>query len=386
MVSNINSGPLAGIRVVELAGLGPASFTCMLLADMGATVTRVDRATAADFGAPVDPRYQLLNRGRRSIAVDLKSDEGVGIVKGLVRNADALVEGFRPGATERMGLGPDICLEINPRLVYGRMTGWGQHGPLAHAAGHELNFTALTGAIDSIGSRGGPPVLPLNLIGDFGGGALYLAFGIACALLETRSSGQGQVIDGAIVDGAAHLMTGVFGMMARNDWSRERGDNLLSGGRPWYAVYETRDHRYITLGAVEKRFYRELLIKTGLLRDEFLDRDDRSMWPRLAQALGDVIRTRTQDEWSQLLQGTDVCFAPVLSVDEAPEHPHMKARQVFVESHGVVQPAPAPRFGRSKPALTLPPPLPGQHSRELLHELGYAPAQIEDLFARGVVI
>ena len=386
MASTPDAGPLAGIKVVELAGLGPASFTCMLLADMGAGVVRVDRATAADFGAPVDPRYQLLNRGRRSIAVDLKSDEGIGIVERLVGDADALVEGFRPGATERMGLGPDTCLAINPRLVYGRMTGWGQDGPLAQSAGHELNFTALTGAIDAIGSRGGPPVLPLNLIGDFGGGALYLAFGIACALLEARTSGRGQVIDGAVVDGAAHLMTGVFGMMARNDWSRERGENLLSGGRPWYSVYETRDHRYITLGAVEKRFYREMLIKTGLLRDEFLDRDDRSMWPRLAEALGDVIRTRTMDEWTELLQGTDVCFAPVLSVDEAPAHPHMKAREIFVESHGVVQPAPAPRFSRSKPALTLPPPLPGQHSRELLQEIGFAPAQIEGLFARGVVI
>ena len=386
MSSPRDGGPLAGIKVVELAGLGPASFTCMLLADMGASVVRVDRATAADFGAPVDPRYQLLNRGRRSIAIDLKSDEGSGIVKRLVGGADALVEGFRPGATERMGLGPDTCLAINPRLVYGRMTGWGQDGPLAQSAGHELNFTALTGAIDAIGSRGGPPVLPLNLIGDFGGGALYLAFGIACALLEARTSGKGQIIDGAIVDGAAHLMTGVFGMMARNDWSRERGENLLSGGRPWYAVYETRDHRYITLGAVEKRFYRDMLIKTGLLRDEFLDRDDRSMWPRLAEALGDVIRTRTMDEWIELLQGTDVCFAPVLSVDEAPAHPHMKAREIFVKSHGVVQPAPAPRFSRSKPALTLPPPVPGQHSRELLHELGFAPAQIEGLFARGVVI
>ena len=386
MVSNTENGPLAGIKVVELAGLGPASFTCMLLADMGAAVIRVDRTAAADFGAPVDPRHQLLNRGRRSIALDLKRDEAIEIVKRLVRDADALVEGYRPGATERMGLGPDACLEINPRLVYGRMTGWGQDGPLAHSAGHELNFTALTGALDSIGSRGGPPVLPLNLIGDFGGGALYLAFGIACALLETRTSGQGQVIDGAIVDGVAHLMTGVFGMMARHDWSRERGENLLSGGRPWYGVYETRDHRYITLGAVEKRFYREMLIKTGLLRDEFLDRDDRSMWPRLAEALGNVIRTRTMNEWIESLQGTDVCFAPVLTVDEAPAHPHMKAREIFVESHGVVQPAPAPRFGRSKPALTLPPPTPGQHSRELLHELGFDSARIEGLYARGVVI
>lgn len=386
MASTVATGPLAGINVVELAGLGPASFACMMMADMGATVIRVDRVAAGDFGAPVDPRYQLLNRGRRSLAVDLKSDDGIDLVKRLVGNADALVEGFRPGVTERLGLGPDTCLELNPKLVYARMTGWGQDGPLAPTVGHDINFTALAGALDAIGPRGGAPVSPLNLVGDFGGGALYLAFGIACALLEARTSGRGQVIDGAVVDGVAHLMTGVFGMIARNDWSRERGENVLSGGRPWYAVYKTLDDEYVTLGAVEERFYRVMLEKTGLLRDEFLDRDNRSMWPKLAEALSGVIRTRTKSEWTESLEGTDACFAPVLSVDEATGHPHMKARQVFVESNGVLQPAPAPRFSRSKPALTNPPPVPGQHSREVLLELGLAPERIDELFARGVVV
>ena len=386
MDATVNNGPLAGIHVVELAGLGPASFACMLLADMGADVVRVDRVAAGDFGAPADPRYQLLNRGRRSIAIDLKRSEGIELVERLVGRADALVEGFRPGVTERLGLGPERCLVLNPRLVYARMTGWGQDGPLAQAAGHDINFTALAGALDAIGPRGGDPISPLNLVGDFGGGALYLAFGIACALLEARTSGKGQVIDGAVVDGVAHLMTGVFGMMARKAWSPARGDNVLSGGRPWYAVYRTLDDQFVTLGAVEERFYRRMLEQTGLLRDEFLDRDDRAMWPKLEEALGAVIRTRTKAAWNELLQDAEVCFAPVLSVEEATAHPHMRSRDVFVESHGVLQPAPAPRFSRSKPALSRPPPLPGQHSRELLLELGVASQQIDELFVRGIVV
>jgi len=379
------AGPLAGITVVELAGIGPSPFCCMLLADMGAEVVRVDRADPADIGVPSDPRFQLLNRGRRSIAVNLKSSEGAGIVKHLVANADVLVEGFRPGVTERLGLGPEDCLAINPRLVYGRMTGWGQDGPLAQAAGHDINYIALTGALDSIGARGGEPVPPLNLLGDFGGGALYLAFGIVCALLESRVSGKGQVVDAAIVDGTAHLMTAVFGMMARQDWSRERGGNLLSGGRPWYGVYPTRDDQYITVGAVEERFYRELLKRTGLDADDFPARDDPSGWPRLSESLRAVIRTRTKEEWTALLEGSDACFAPVLSVDEATEHPHLKARTVFVEAHGIVQPAPAPRFSRSRPAIRRPPPTPGQHSREVLEDEGYSPAQIAAFYSSGAV-
>ena len=380
------TGPLAGIHIVELAGLGPASFACMLLADMGATVVRVDRVAAGDFGAPVDPRFQLLNRGRRSIAVDLKSAEGIDIVKRLVARADALTEGFRPGVTERLGLGPDECLALNPRLVYARMTGFGQTGPLAQTAGHDLNFTALGGALDAIGAKGGPPISPLNLVGDFGGGALYLAFGIACALLEARGSGKGQVIDGAVVDGVAHLMTGVYGALARGTWSHERGENVIAGGTPWYAVYETSDGSYVSIGAVEERFYRVLLERTGLLCDEYLDRGNRAMWPRLAEALAAVLRTRTQAEWTALLQDTDACYAPVLAAADVPEHPHLKARGVFVESHGVLQPAPAPRFSRTEATLDGPPPLPGQHSREILGELGLDAVAIDALFERGVVV
>lgn len=378
-------GPLAGIKVVELAGIGPSPFCCMLLADMGADVVRVDRTQPADIGVPSDPKFQLLNRGRRSIAVDLKSPEGINIVKGLIANADVLVEGFRPGVTERLGLGPQDCLQINPRLVYGRMTGWGQDGPLASAAGHDINYIAITGALHSIGPHGGPPVPPLNLVGDFGGGALYLAFGIVCALLEARNSGKGQVVDGAIVDGVTHMLTSVFGMMARDAWSRERGENLLSGGRPWYGVYQTADDQYISIGSVENRFYKTLLTITGLDKQHLPSRDDPSAWPQLSAKLREVIRSKTRSEWVQLMENTDACFAPVLSVDEAQEHPHMKARNIFVESDGIVQPAPAPRFSRSTPSIRRPPPQPGQHTREILQNQGYADEDIARLFSANVV-
>jgi alpha-methylacyl-CoA racemase len=379
------TGPLAGIKVVELAGIGPAPFCCMLLADMGAEIVRVDRLVPGDFGVPADPRFQLTNRGRRSIAIDLKSPEGVAIVKAMVADADAFVEGFRPGVTERLGVGPDDCMAINPRLVYGRMTGWGQDGPLAQAAGHDINYIALTGVLDAIGPRGGDPVPPLNLVGDFGGGALYLAFGIVCALLEARSSGKGQVVDAAIVDGAANLMAGAFAMMARGAWSRERGGNMVGGGRPWYGVYRTRDDRYISLGAVENRFYQELLERTGIDEPQLAPRDDPAGWAALSEKLRAVIRTRTREEWVALLEGTDVCFAPVLSVDEAPDHPHLKARRVYVEQYGMTQPAPAPRFSRSEPSIRRPPPTPGQHTREVLHELGYDAKRIAALLADRAV-
>jgi len=380
------TGPLAGIKVVELAGIGPAPFCCMLLADMGAEIIRVDRLAPADLGVPADPRFQVTYRGRRSIAVDLKSSEGVGIVKRMVADADVLVEGYRPGVTERMGLGPADCMTINPRLVYGRMTGWGQDGPLAQAAGHDINYIALTGALDAIGTHGGDPIPPLNLVGDFAGGALYLAFGIACALLESRTSGKGQVVDGAIVDGVANLMAGMFGNIARGDWSRQRGGNLLSGGRPWYGVYRTLDDQYITFGAVENRFYKELLERTGLDEAQLLPRQDPAGWPDLAEKLRAVIRTRTRQQWTELLEGTDVCFAPVLNVDEAPEHPHMKARGIFVEAYGMMQPAPAPRFSRSEPSIRRPPPMAGQHTREVLQEMGYDAQRIDALFANGAVV
>jgi len=357
----------------------------MLLADMGAQVIRVDRTIPGDVGVPSDPRYQLLNRGRRSIAIDLKQAAGVDIVKKLIEDADIFVEGFRPGVAERMGLAPDACLAINPQLVYGRMTGWGQDGPLAQAAGHDINYISLTGVLDSIGTRNGPPVAPMNLVGDFGGGALYLAFGVACALNESQKSGIGQVVDSSIVDGSAHLMTSVFGMMARNDWSRERGRNLVAGGKPWYGVYKTLDQQYISIGAVEERFYQELLERTGLNQEFDGRRDDPASWPLMAQRLETIIGSRTRDEWTQLLEGSDTCFAPVLNVDEAQSHPHIKARQVFVESHGVVQPAPAPRFSRTPTKLDLPPPSPGQHTRDILLEWGYTTQQIEMYFKNKII-
>ncbi|MDM0069972.1 CaiB/BaiF CoA-transferase family protein [Variovorax sp. J31P207] len=381
-----STGPLTGVKVLELAGIGPSPFCCMLLADMGADVLRVDRTEPADIGVATDPAFQLLNRGRRSIAVDLKKPEGVALVMELVADSDVLVEGFRPGVTERLGLGPTDCQAVNPRLVYGRMTGWGQEGPLAQAAGHDINYIALTGALDAIGERHGPPVPPLNLVGDFGGGALYLAFGILCALHEARSSGMGQVVDGAIIDGTAHLLTSVFARLATGDWAPRRGENLLDGSRPWYGVYETSDGLFVTVGAIENRFYRELLERTGLAGDPALrDRDDPAMYPVLRARLAAVFRTRTRAEWEEAMKGTNACFAPVMGAHEAASHDHMKARGVLVEAHGVLQPAPAPRFSRSTPSIRRPPPLPGQHTREILQEQGHDHQRIEQWFMRGVV-
>ena len=377
-------GPLAGVRVVELAGIGPAPFCCMALADMGAAVIRVDRTAPADLGLPGDPRLALLNRGRRSVAVDLKAPEGAAVVRRLAADADILVEGFRPGVTERLGLGPDDLLALNPRLVYGRMTGWGQDGPLARAAGHDLNYIALAGALDPIGDAGGPPVPPLNLVGDFGGGALYLAFGLVCALLEARHTGAGQVVDAAIVDGVAHLMTDIHGKIAAGRWSPERGGNLLSGATPFYATYATRDGRHVAVGAIEARFFRELLHRLGIAAEA--PQHDPAGWPALRERLAATFRTRTRDEWVALLEGTDACFAPVLTPEEARDHPHLLARGTFVTVDGVRQPAPAPRFGRSATAVPGPPPTPGQHTDAILGEHGYAPDAVAALRAAGVVL
>jgi alpha-methylacyl-CoA racemase len=301
-------GPLANVRVVELAGIGPAPFCCMLLADMGADVVRVDRFDAPEAMRGIDPRKAIANRGRRTIAVDLKRAEGVETVLRLVANADVLVEGFRPGVTERMGLGPETCLALNPKLVYGRMTGWGQDGPLAQAAGHDINYIALAGALHTIGERGGPPISPLNYVGDFGGGSLYLALGILAALVESRQSGRGQVVDASIVDGVASLMTFVFTQMANGRWSDERGSNLSDGSRPWYAVYETLDGRYISIGPIEQRFYDDLVKRMGLAPETLPNHDDAAGWDRLREVLRAAFRTRTRDEWCRTLEGTDTCL------------------------------------------------------------------------------
>jgi len=378
------SGPLAGVRVVEFAGIGPGPFCAMLLADMGADVLRLDRIEPTDLGLPVASELELLNRGRRSIAIDLKRPEAVGAVLRLLERADALIEGFRPGVMERLGLGPDAALARNPRLVYGRMTGYGQEGPLAHAPGHDLNAIALAGVLHRIGPAGAKPTIPLNLVGDFGGGALYLAFGIACALLEVARSGRGQIIDAAMVDGAAHLATMFHGLAAGGRWGGARGENVLDGGAPWYQVYETRDGRWIAIGAIERRFYDELVRRIGLDGD-LPDPADEARWPELRERLARRFREKTRAEWTALLETSEVCFAPVLAPEEAPRHPHNAARGTFVEIAGVTQPAPAPRFSRTPGSVQRPPPRSGEHTREALADWGFAAGEIDALLAAGAV-
>ena len=335
-------GPLAGLRVVELAGVGPAPFCAMLLADLGADVVRVARP--GNLGTHSD--NDLLNRGKRTIGVDLKDPDGVARLRAMVGNADVLIEGFRPGVAERLGIGPDDCAGANPRLVYGRMTGWGQDGPLAHTAGHDIGYLALTGMLHAIGRQGGPPQVPINLVGDFGGGSLYLAVGVLAAVFEARSSGRGQVVDASIVDGATHLGTLVFGLLASGDWSTERGTNLLDTGAPYYDVYETSDGEHMAVGALEPQFYDEFL---RLLEpaEDVPDRHDPSAWPELRRVLRKRFAERTREEWTRVFDGTDACVSPVLSIREAADHPHVAARGTLVDRDGVVQPAPAPRFSRT---------------------------------------
>lgn len=369
-------GPLTGVRVVEIAGIGPGPFAAMMLADMGADVIRVDRSSAVYGGDPSTPPADVMNRGRRSIAVDLKNPAGVETVLQLVENADALIEGFRPGVTERLGIGPEQCLARNPKLIYGRMTGWGQFGPMAPMAGHDMNYIAIGGALGAIGRPNEKPQPPLNLIGDFGGGGMLLAFGIACGIIEARTSGKGQVVDAAMTDGTAVLTTFIHGFMAMGIWRDERGTNMLDTGAHYYEVYECADGKFLSVGAIEPQFYAELLQKTGLEGDpEFARQNDRALWPKLKERLASVIATKTRDEWAAIFDGSDACVAPVLSISEAPNHPHNVARQTFVNAHGVVQPAPAPRFSRTEPSLQRPPAHPGQHTEEVLAEWGVANAE-----------
>ncbi len=378
-------GPLAGITIIEIAGIGPGPFCGMMLADMGADLIRVDRVQAVSGGDPAQPPADLLNRGRRSVGVDLKSPEGVEVVLDLVAGADALFEGFRPGVAERLGIGPDECLARNPRLVYGRMTGWGQDGPYASAAGHDINYIALAGALDPIGRRGEAPVPPLNLVGDFGGGGMLLAFGVLAGLLEARSSGRGQVVDAAMVDGAAALMTMTHSFRAMGIWDDERGTNMLDTGAHFYDVYETADGKYVSIGSIEPQFYAELLRLTGLEDEELPWQHDRAQWPAMKERLAAVFRTRTRDEWCALMEGTDVCFAPVLPIPEAVEHPHNVARGTFVEVAGITQPGPAPRFSRTTPAIASPPAHPGQHTDEVLAAAGFDADRIAKLREAGAI-
>lgn len=358
------SGPLDGIRIVELQGIGPGPFCGMLLSDLGADVIRIDRAG----GGRAAPPPHVETRGRRSIALDLKNPDDVEKALKLIEKADGLIEGFRPGVMERLGLGPDVALARNPRLAYGRMTGWGQTGTLSHAAGHDLNYIALTGALGAMGRKGEAPYPPLNLIGDYGGGALYLAFGLLAAVISARNTGEGQVIDVAMTDGAASLTSMFYGMRAMGVWSDERQANLLDGGAHFYDCYETSDGKYVSLGSIEPQFYSLLLEKAGLKEPEFQDQMARDNWPSLKAKTAEVMKTKTRDEWCEIMEGTDVCFAPVLSLDEAPKHPHNVARQTFVEYEGVTQPAPAPRFSKTPGAIQRPPAAPGAHSDEILKD------------------
>ena len=370
-------GPLQGLRVIELAGIGPGPFAAMLLADLGADVLRIDRPGSTPLFGRTE--HDLLTRGRRSVAVDLKHPDGAATLLTLTERADVLLEGFRPGVAERLGLGPDECLARNPRLVYGRMTGWGQDGPLASTAGHDVGYIAVTGALHAIGRAGGPPQVPVNLLGDFGGGGMYLVVGVLAALLESRTSGRGQVVDAAIVDGTAHLSTMLLGMLAGGLWQDERGVNVLDTGVPWYDVYETADGGHLAVGALEPQFYAELLDRLGLT-DIAPSREDPVA---LRALLTETIRSRTRDEWTAVFAGSDACVAPVLSYAEAREHPHLRARGTYVESHGIVQPAPAPRFSRTPGALDRPPAQPGQHTREALTDWGVT--GVDELLASGAV-
>ena len=376
-------GPLTGLRVVELASIGPGPMCAMLLADQGADVLRIDRVEPSGLGVPLDTRFDVTGRNRRSVALDTRQPAGRDAALRLIDRADVLIEGFRPGVAERLGLGPDECRARNPGLVYGRMTGFGQTGPLAQAAGHDLNYIALTGALHAIGGAG-KPVPPLNLVGDYGGGALYLAFGLMAALFERGRSGQGQVVDAAMVDGASSLMSIFFGMAAAGRWdTAARAGNLLDGGAPFYDTYATADGQWVSIGALEPKFFAELAQRIGL-DTRFVKRQyDRSLWPEMRDTLSAVFAGRTRDEWCALLEGSDACFAPVLSMAEAPQHAHASSRQAFITIDGVVQPAPAPRFGRSVPPRPKPAPESGAHTAEVLAEAGFSPAEIEALGAAG---
>ncbi len=378
------SGPLSGVKVVEIAGIGPGPFAAMMLADMGADVVRVDRAQAVT-GNFDRKNLEILNRGRRSIGVDLKNPEGVETVMKLVEQADALIEGFRPGVADRLGIGPDACLARNPKLVYGRMTGWGQDGPYAQAAGHDINYIALAGALGHFGRAGAKPTPPINLVGDFGGGGMLMAFGVACALVESARSGQGQVIDAAMVDGAAALMAMVWGFQALGIWG-PAGTNVLDTGAPFYDTYETSDGKFISLGSLEPQFYAELVTRLGLTDElELAGQMNQTTWADQREKFTALFLTKTRDDWCEVLEMTDVCFAPVLTMSEAAEHPHLKARNTIVEDHGVMQPAPAPRFSRTPGSIQRPPAWPGQHTDELLADWGFGADEISSLRASGAV-
>jgi len=369
-------GPLSGVKIIEVGGIGPGPFCGMMLSDMGAEIIRVERKGGLSLS---DPKYDLLTRNRKSISINLRDQQGVETLLKMIEQVDALQEGFRPGVMEKLGIGPDDCLKRNPRLVYGRMTGWGQEGPLARAAGHDINYIALSGALHSIGRKDQCPVPPLNLVGDFGGGGMLLAFGMVCALLETQKSGQGQVVDAAMTDGSAALMAMIYGLKAAGLWTDKPGTNLLDTGAHFYDTYETADNKFIAIGSIEPQFY-ELLLKLAEIDDpQFQCQLDFAQWPQLKDKLSVLFKTKTRDAWCEIMEGSDVCFAPVLSMSEAPEHPHNKQRKTFIENEGVLQPAPAPRFSRTEPEIKSPPPTPGQDTQSVLIDFGFTEQEIESL-------
>ena len=381
--SGKSCGPLAGYKIIEIAGIGPGPFAAMMLSDMGAEVVRVERVQAVRDSA--NANWDVMQRGRKNVAIDLKHADGVEALLQLVDRADALIEGFRPGVMERLGVGPDVCLLRNKKLVFGRMTGWGQDGPYANSAGHDINYIALAGALAHFGRAGEAPVPPLNMVGDFGGGGMLLAYGVVCALLEAQRSGAGQVVDAAMVDGSAILMSMFWGFknIGLHD-ENARGTNMLDTGAHFYDVYKCSDGKFVSIGSIEPQFYAQLLQLTGLASDaEFANQQDRTMWPKLKQRLTDVFATKSQAQWCQIMEGTDVCFAPVLTMSEAAKHPHNVARQTFIEVDGVAQPAPAPRFSRSDATVSHGPVAAGENTREVLQSWGVE--NVDDLIARGVV-
>jgi alpha-methylacyl-CoA racemase len=378
-------GPLAGVKIVELAGIGPGPFAGMLLSDMGADIVRVDRAQQVNPATFDKPNLEPLYRGRRSIGVDLKNPDGVELVLRLVEQADALFEGFRPGVTERLGLGPDTCLARNPKLVYGRMTGWGQDGPMAQAAGHDINYIALAGALAHFGRAGGKPTQPINLVGDFGGGGMFMAFGLVCGIVEARASGKGQVIDVAMVDGSAILMSMMWGLKKIGFWDEQLGVNVLDTGAPFYDTYETSDGKFISLGSLEPQFYAELINRLGLADEDLPAQMDRGGWDVLREKFTALFKSKTRDQWDEILRGSDACYAPVLTMSEATNDEHIKARKTVIELDGVAQPAPAPRFSRTEAEVTRPAPWAGQHTDEALRDWGVSEGELTKLRESGAV-
>ena len=377
-------GPLSGKRIIEIASIGPGPFCAMLLSDLGAEVIRVDRASAVADELPDLPSLDLLNRGRRSIGIDLKDPNGVETVLKLIESSDALIEGFRPGVAERLGIGPEDCLTRNPKLIYGRMTGWGQYGSYSSMAGHDINYIALSGVLGMIGRKDEKPVPPVNLIGDFGGGGMILALGVCAALVEVASSGKGQVIDAAMTDGSALLSTMVHSFKAMGIWG-DRGTNLLDTGAPFYDVFECSDGKFISIGSIEPQFYSELLRITGLDQQENPKQMDRQSWDEMKSKIASAIKSKSREEWENLMEGTDVCFAPVLTIDEAYDHPHNLERNTFIEVAGVKQPAPAPRFSRTPASITSAPPHPGEHTEEILLDSGFTISEISSLREQNVI-